>query len=159
MKIDLSNLKETGSHKTIKKKTDLPDLDFRNQIIETPFPFQLNLDIYNSSDSFIFTGNLKGELVLVCSRCLEKFNYLIDAQLEEEVLKREIQNPERFEMTDLLIENILLSIPIKPICDMECQGLCSVCGQNLNENKCDCEQDIVDPRLAKLKEFFTEDVD
>ncbi|MDI3546479.1 MAG: hypothetical protein PWR10_131 [Halanaerobiales bacterium] len=157
MKIDLSNLKDMGSRKIIKKEIELPDFNFRHQEIETPFPFQLNLDIYSTRDSFILTGDLSGELVLTCSRCLEKFNQDIDIKLEEEILKSEIEDPDHFDLTDIFIENILLAIPIKPICSEDCKGLCPVCGQNLNEDECDCDQEIIDPRLAKLREFFDED--
>ncbi len=157
MKVDLSNLKDIGSHKSIKKKLDFPDISFRNQEIETPSPFLLTLDIYNSSDSYILSGELKGKLILSCSRCLEKFDHHISVNLEKEFSKDEIDDPAALDLTDFYIENILLTIPIKPICDEDCKGLCPQCGQNLNENECNCEQEFVDLRLARLKDFFDED--
>lgn len=32
------------------------------------------------------------------------------------------------------------ALPIQPVCREDCAGLCPVCGQNLNERRCDCEQ-------------------
>jgi uncharacterized protein len=35
-------------------------------------------------------------------------------------------------------EEIILVYPIKPLCSIDCKGLCPKCGKNLNEGKCNC---------------------
>jgi uncharacterized protein len=45
---------------------------------------------------------------------------------------------------------------MKPLCSEDCKGICPQCGQDLNEGECDCEIETVDPRLAKLKEFYND---
>jgi uncharacterized protein len=157
MNLDLSNLTDTGSHMVIKREVKLQNFSFRHQEIETPFPFQLDLDIYSTKDSFVLSGYLRGKLVLICSRCLEKFNYPVNIELQEEYLKKEISDLEYFDLTDIFQENLLLTLPIKPICSKECKGLCPICGQNLNEGECNCKQEFIDPRMAKLKDYFAED--
>jgi len=157
MNLDLSKLTDTGSHMVIKREIKLPNFSFRHQEIETPFPFQLDLDIYSTKDSIVLSGNLTGKLVLICSRCLEKFNYPVNIELQEECLKKEISDLKYFDLTDIFQENILLDLPIKPICSKECKGLCPICGQNLNEGECNCKQESIDPRMAKLKGYFAED--
>lgn len=154
MLIDLSSLKEVGSCKSIDKKIELTDLSYREQEIGIPFPLELKLDIYNTEDSYTLTGSLAGVLVLTCSRCLERFEYKIDIKISEELMKKDVNNISEFDISIILIENILLIIPIKPVCSQDCKGLCVQCGQNLNEKECDCENDIIDPRMAKLKELF-----
>ncbi|MTI61086.1 MAG: DUF177 domain-containing protein [Firmicutes bacterium] len=154
MLIDLSSLKEVGSCKSIDRKIELPDLSYREQEIVIPFPLDLKLDMYNTEDSYTLTGSLAGNLVLTCSRCLERFEYKIDIKINEELMKDEINNISEFDISSILIEHILLIIPIKPICSQDCKGLCVQCGQNLNEGECDCEKDIIDPRMAKLKKLF-----
>jgi uncharacterized protein len=37
------------------------------------------------------------------------------------------------------------------VCKEDCRGLCTKCGQNLNEKECGCDTSFVDPRLAVLK--------
>jgi len=154
MELDLSSLKEIGSRKTIKKKIELPDLTYRKQEIATPFPFDVELNVSRTRDSYLLQGNFSGILVLTCSRCLEKFDYKIELIIEEEILKKDIEDPTEVDITDLFIENILLAIPIKAICSDECKGLCSNCGANLNKEECGCQREVVDPRLAKLKDYF-----
>src|SRR5690606_34908452 len=48
-------------------------------------------------------------------------------------------------------EQLLLALPMNALCEESCQGLCSRCGQNLNDAKCGCDVREVDPRLAALK--------
>ncbi|MFP4015961.1 MAG: YceD family protein [Halanaerobiales bacterium] len=157
MNIDLNNLKEIGSSKSIKKNIDLPDLQYHNQEIETPYLFDLDITIYNTQDLYILSGNLSGNLILVCTRCLEKFEYRITIDIEEELLKEDIVDAKNIDLSKILIENIILSLPMKHLCSEECKGLCTVCGQNLNEEECDCDTEMVDPRLAKLKDFYKSD--
>ena len=33
---------------------------------------------------------------------------------------------------------LLLEIPVWPVCDGDCRGLCATCGANLNDDPCDC---------------------
>lgn len=157
MKIDLSNIKDIGSRKNIDRNISLPDISFRHQEIKTPSPFRLRLNIYNSSDSYIISGNLSGEVLLTCSRCLEKFNYEIDLKLDEEISKEKISDLNELDLSNLFLENILLMIPMKPVCSEACKGLCPQCGQNLNDEECGCEREVIDPRLEKLRSFFTDD--
>ena len=51
----------------------------------------------------------------------------------------------------IIQEQVILAIPMQPICRQDCRGLCARCGANLNDGPCDCRGDDVDPRLAILK--------
>lgn len=159
MNLDLSNLKEVGSSKRIKKKVNLPDFKNYNQDINTPYLFDLDLNIYNTEDFYVLSGSLTGILILLCSRCLEKFEYGIELQIEEELLKEEVVSPEKINLIEIIMENIILSLPMKYLCSESCKGLCCNCGQNLNNEKCDCDKTVIDPRLAKLKDFYKVDDD
>ena len=47
-------------------------------------------------------------------------------------------------------EQILLNLPLKPVCEPGCKGLCPTCGVNRNQIECDCRSEAVDPRFAPL---------
>lgn len=49
----------------------------------------------------------------------------------------------------IVIEQLHLGIPMKPLCREDCKGLCSRCGADLNEGPCSCAP-LGDARLAKL---------
>jgi uncharacterized protein len=48
-------------------------------------------------------------------------------------------------------EQFYLALPMKPLCDSGCHGLCPECGTNLNRETCTCTHEWEDPRLAVLK--------
>ncbi len=51
-------------------------------------------------------------------------------------------------------EQVLLALPVAVLCRDDCQGLCSTCGQDLNEQECGHgKTKEVDVRLAKLKDI------
>ena len=60
------------------------------------------------------------------------------------------------DLTDLLIKDIISSLPIQALCSEDCKGLCQKCGVNLNRETCDCDKEQVDIRFAALKDLFKE---
>ena len=117
-------------------------------------------------------GSLSGQMELACSRCLEPFAApaAIDFDLllvpgpptaaaaEEELsptdLDLDYYTGEIVDLESLLREQIILMMPLKPLCDEACKGLCPHCGANLNRETCSCPTDAVNSpfaRLAKLK--------
>lgn len=58
------------------------------------------------------------------------------------------------DLEELLREELQLSWPSKVLCSEECKGICSVCGQNLNEGDCECDSFVPDIRLAGLMDIF-----
>lgn len=63
----------------------------------------------------------------------------------------ELFDGERIELDPIVREQVLLALPVSVVCGEDCKGLCTVCGQNLNEKECGCERKVPDPRLAALK--------
>jgi len=152
--INLSDLKDIGACKHVVLDFEFNDFKYQDREIGINKPLHLDVDIFNTKDSFQLSGNLKGELILECSRCLEKYNSELNLKIEEEVLKEEMEDADELHLADIIRDNILLSLPIKTLCFADCKGICPYCGQNLNRGDCDCEVKQVDPRLAKLKDFF-----
>lgn len=54
-------------------------------------------------------------------------------------------------LDDIAREQVLMAIPMKPLCREECLGLCPTCGKDWNTGGCGCEKLAVDPRLEILK--------
>ena len=52
-------------------------------------------------------------------------------------------------------QSALASLPMKPLCHSDCAGLCPHCGVNLNEVRCQCQEDEGDPRWAPLRQLLT----
>lgn len=59
-------------------------------------------------------------------------------------------------LDELIYTEVITSLPMKHLCKEDCKGICSKCGKNLNEGKCDCNEREIDPRFAALAELLNE---
>ncbi|MCL1918431.1 MAG: DUF177 domain-containing protein [Peptococcaceae bacterium] len=57
---------------------------------------------------------------------------------------------EEVDVTERIMEHLILSLPMRFICSGECRGLCPQCGRNMNTDPCTCQDQAVDSRLAAL---------
>ncbi len=114
-------------------------------------------------------GRVNTVLDLQCCRCLETFSYPLTSQIdvtlfpekdvvqEEEIeletkdLKTDFFSGDEIDLSGLIRELILLSIPYKALCREECRGICSQCGANLNEGNCACEREVRHSAFEALK--------
>jgi len=56
-------------------------------------------------------------------------------------------------LDDVIREQILLAVPVKVTCRIDCKGLCPHCGRNLNQETCSCATTEEEPRWAALKDI------
>lgn len=135
-------------------------------------PVALSLDVQIRDEHVRVTGRVTAPLTLACGRCVEPYALHVDAPFEleyvpegeaEEKPEREVE-PEEFslayyrdgaiDLRALMQEQFYLAMPMKPLCRPDCQGLCPVCGTNLNQGRCECKTSWEDPRLAVLKSLL-----
>ena len=55
------------------------------------------------------------------------------------------------DLRPILVDAVALGLPLRPLCRVDCKGLCDSCGRNLNDGPCRCERASVDPRWAPLE--------
>ncbi len=60
----------------------------------------------------------------------------------------------KLDLDELIYSEVIVSLPMKHLCSEDCKGICSKCGKNLNEGKCDCPEKEIDPRLSALAELL-----
>lgn len=136
-------------------------------------PVALGFDVFKDKETFRLTGGVKTTLELPCSRCLEPFVLPVDAafdlrfqplaavhavkgeevEIQEDDLATAFYEHDQIDLGQLMREQFLLALPMKPLCSVACHGLCATCGANLNRSTCDCKRDWDDPRLAVLREL------
>lgn len=56
-------------------------------------------------------------------------------------------------LKQLAAEQIQLSIPMKPLCEESCLGLCPQCGANRNREVCSCQSSAGDERWGALQDI------
>ena len=137
-------------------------------------PVRLEFEIHKDKERFRLVGSTVTELELSCSRCLEPYRLPVTAgfdlrylpasemsqdeerEVEEEDLETSYYRDDQIDLNELLREQFYLALPMKPLCDEACKGLCPQCGTNLNTGSCSCHAAWEDPRLAPLKQLRKE---
>jgi uncharacterized protein len=77
-----------------------------------------------------------------------------DADLREDLDESNFIDGHHLDVDKLLFNEILIGWPTKVLCSEDCKGICSICGQNLNQGTCDCEDTGVDPRMSVVRDLF-----
>ncbi|MBF0170690.1 MAG: DUF177 domain-containing protein [Nitrospinae bacterium] len=139
-------------------------------------PVRVTARLYKVGEAVHVSGEADAPMAMECARCLKGFvlpveeeytavymkkeGFLDDGVAEDEVeLSKEDMDIQFFDGDELDLwpparDQLLLALPMRPLCDEACKGLCPECGQDLNEKTCGCETAPVDPRFAELKKLL-----
>ncbi len=165
MKIDVSDLtKRKSARKDLDISIDLDGFNYGEEYIKLLSPIKFKGALTFLENLLELQGQLQCILELTCSRCLSKFPMELDIPVQEKLsIQMDTADEDEdiiflesdiLDVTEIMLENIILYLPIKRLCKEDCKGLCQQCGTDLNSSSCNCESDDIDPRLAKLKDFF-----
>jgi uncharacterized protein len=122
-------------------------------------------------------GAVQAAVALRCSRCLEEFRTAVQAPLDEMFMQTydvtsglpmqhgEGEDEEAFtidrnhivDLSELIRQTLLVSLPLQPLCREACAGLCPQCGKNWNEGPCDCPTETLDPRFSALASLLDDE--
>jgi len=135
-------------------------------------PVDYEIIVRKFEDSVRVEGSIGCSLSMICGRCLDAFPFRIQAYLDVGLIKKvpvpdnEIELAEEdldvyyyesdeIDIDPLVYEEVLLNVPIKPLCREDCKGLCAVCGKNGNIEECHCDKVTHTLFEEKLKIFLT----
>lgn len=133
----------------------LPDLNLQQ--------FTGNVRVTRTGQGLLVQANLQAVTTTECVRCLSQFIQPLEIDFTElfafspnSITESGLLVPEngKIDLAPLVREEMLLAMPLKSICRLDCKGLCPVCGENLNETTCDHGQDEIDPRMSDLKSLL-----
>lgn len=142
-------------------------IDLREEEVHYDRPFQDAVHITGSVSDNSGAISLRARVETVvsahCARCNRPFSY--DKELDVFFfLAKELQSEDiddiivvesdDVELDDIIVPELILSMPMKELCEEDCKGLCHRCGKNLNEGDCGCPAEAQDPRMAKIAEMF-----
>ncbi|HEX9984223.1 MAG TPA: DUF177 domain-containing protein [Thermoanaerobaculia bacterium] len=132
---------------------------------------EVTADKGDMTGEYVAEGTVGFTADLTCARCVEPYPFANNSPFHVRFRPRPeaVVEGEEIEITDsteldvefysdraiplreLAIEQIQLSIPMKPLCDESCLGLCPKCGANRTREACNCDSSIVDERWDSLK--------
>jgi uncharacterized protein len=137
---------------------------------------EANAEKGDADDEYIANGTVSFTADLTCSRCVEPYPFANTSTFHvrfrprpaasEEHEEVEITDTEELDvefyseraipLRELALEQIQLSIPMKPLCDEKCLGLCPTCGVNRTRETCSCGESATDERWGALKDIRAE---
>ena len=127
------------------------DIHFDSEEIHLPPDLDLkqlkgSVHISRTPQGLLFEGKFEASIPTECVRCLEPFDLSLNIEFDEVYAYKSgtftesgLYVPEdgNIDLSPVVREYMMLDIPIKPICKPDCQGLCTICGENLNFSTCE----------------------
>lgn len=150
---------------------DADELDLEDESVRLAKPLTGHLRMRRTNQGILVDGPVEALVELTCGRCLEPFTQSISLSLEEQFyptidvvtgislpdIENELVFPidqnHQLDLREAIRQNLLLALPMQPICKEDCAGLCPQCGKNLNEGPCSCKPPI-DERLNVLGDLL-----
>jgi uncharacterized protein len=129
--------------------------------VAVPEEVPAGLAVTRASTGWVFDLGFAVRLHGPCVRCLA------DAVVEERLSLREYQatSPDSDELTTPYLvddrldlsawarDSLILALPDKILCRLDCAGLCPICGKDLNREPHEHGEQEPDPRWAALEEL------
>lgn len=158
MKISIEELENTSS------KSLTIHFDEKIEGLNCVTPIVSDLTILSLGDFIEIKGNVKGTLMLECDLCLKEFEYKLDFDLDEMFAKNvlledygqetelkdgqfvtDLEGADEIDIYDLLYQSVILNLPNKKVCGINCNG-----------DKFLKEENLSDPRLDVFKNIRIE---
>lgn len=154
-----------GSMRRVQRAVPAPDY-LGLDMIRVPAGAELALDLRLESvmEGVLVSGFVTAPLVGECGRCLEPVTSTIEVELQELYAYPESEATDDEEvsrlvgdlidLTPALRDAVVLALPLSPLCEDDCPGLCVECGARLADVDCGHSQVAVDPRWAVLTDLI-----
>ncbi len=135
-------------------------------------PVSYELTVAKFDDTVTIEGPVTARMNLSCSRCLEDFDLdlslrmaikLTEKSTSPDAAEMELHNEDldvyyyegdEIDLDPYVYEEVMLNMPMRPLCREECKGICPTCGRNRNTEPCDCPEAPLSLFGEKLKSFL-----
>ncbi len=169
MIIRLDTLKDGSRRQSWSGSTDEVDLIYP----EVQATVEVDGHTHRLRDLVTVRGNISATLERPCDRCLEPASVDISIPLHVIIQIRSVraeteegddgefiitvpEDDTEVDLTELIRHRVSVEMPMVIHCREECAGLCSECGENLNDGQCRCTENV-DSRWDTLKSIDFKD--
>jgi uncharacterized metal-binding protein YceD (DUF177 family) len=160
--------RRAGSMQQLQRTLPAP-AGWRVELIGVPEGGDVSVDLRLESvmEGVLVSGEVAVPVVGSCARCLEPIEDTLGLDIQElfayegstteatseEDEVRLVEN-DRIDLEPMVRDAVVLGLPLAPVCTDDCSGLCSGCGQRLDDLPEDHSHELLDPRWAGLAERF-----
>jgi uncharacterized protein len=168
MRIDIDKLPPEGLR--ISRDFDFHASDLVEEEAVFLQPAHAEVTVGKVGDEVAVKGRISARLSIPCSRCLTSFEHRVDStfdmiflpeepseareELSEDDMDRGTLFDGTLDLEAVILEQLNLTFPSKPLCSKDCEGICPVCGKIRRESGCGCSVREDDARLSKIKNFI-----
>jgi uncharacterized protein len=152
MLIDIDGLPKEGLR--LSRDFEFLSLDLVEENAVFLEPAHADVTVRLLGDEILVQGEITARLSFVCSRCLTPFEFPVASKFDLVYLPEELDGLSE-ELTDekidqmyfsgrqldlraVVLEQLNLTFPAKPLCSRGCEGICAVCGELIRDAKCSC---------------------
>ncbi len=153
---------------------------------QVEMPFVFDLEARRVGEGVLLEGSLNGQVSLECSRCARRYPQPLRDEFRlmlEPARDRQTVDPEGLRglaesgvclgedleagffrgslirLDDFFAERIVMTMPLQPLCEENCPGICAHCGVGLAVTQCDCVDEEIDSPFAVLGKLKVETED
>ena len=152
MIIDLDRLPKDGLR--VSRDFEFPSLDLVEENAVFLEPAHAELTVRIAGEEIFVQGEVRARLSFICSRCLTPFEFpvasrfdlvylpaeldALSEELTDEKIDQMFYSGRQLDLRAVVLEQLNLTFPAKPLCSPECEGICAVCGEIIRDAKCSC---------------------
>lgn len=165
MELNFANISKSEG---IKERFDITEplkegrIKFCGECLNIADPVTVKGSAVNYDGKISADLSITAKVERTCSRCLAKFTeevqtdsrYVFVRDIKDDKEDYYVYDGESADITDLVIGDIVTRLSMKPLCDDNCEGLCSICGINRNKSKCQCKREDIDHRMEVLSKLL-----
>lgn len=144
---------ERTFHRTVPAPADL-GIDVYKAAEGTPVELEVRLEAV--MEGVLATGSASVHVIGECVRCLDPIEDDIEVTFQELYVfsnpgEDELQiHDDQLDLEPVLTDAVVLALPLNPVCDPQCPGLCAECGARMADDPDHSHGEAIDPRWAKL---------
>jgi uncharacterized protein len=165
MLIDIDRLPREGLR--LSKDFDFPGPDLVEENAVFLEPARADIFVQKVGEEVLVQGEIRAKLSFVCSRCLTPFEFpvasrfdlvylpeeleIMSEELTEDEIDRMYYRDRSLDLRAVVLEQLNLTFPAKPLCSPHCEGICAVCGEIVRDGGCSCLVKESNLRWNRLK--------
>lgn len=168
--VDVSDLiGEVSSTITVSGEYPLEKIMVGSECYVPQSPASLHVELTDVGEGVLARGSVSVSLQAQCARCLGEFPLDVNGSIDTLFLPANAPEPDdedthriadddSVDLAPPILAAVVIEIPLAPLHDETCKGLCPTCGEDLNEGDCGCSVDPTDDHpFAALRALVTEE--
>lgn len=131
--------------------------------VPTGADLELDLRLESVMEGVLVSGTVVAPVAGECGRCLEPVTDVLHVRVQElfayaaeegEEDDVSLMEGDLLDLEPTLRDAVVLALPLTPLCDPDCAGLCPDCGERLDDLPADHAHDASDPRWSALQDLL-----